>query len=595
MHWMKTLGLMAGTVALAAGSGAACAQSPQPSQPAAQSLQPVKRIFGLQTAMRDGVRLTSDVWLPDAPGPFPVILVRTPYMRVEASSDHSTTASYFAQRGYAYVVQDVRGRGDSDGEFDFFFPDAEDGYDTVEAIAREPWSNGRVCTMGASYMGTVQWLAARERPPHLVCIAPTAPVGDYLRELPAVGGAFWMHWSLVWLNGTSGKINQGDNSKATDMDAVFAHRPLLTMDEALGRRIRLFREFLQHDTLDAYWKRIAFAKIDFDKIDIPTMTTTGWFDHDQPGALFYWYGLHRRTAPVKNAFLTIGPWLHHETIKGGAEQIGDIRFGKESIVDNKAAHLAFFDHYLKQSTPSYDMPKVRIYVTGVNAWRNYESWPLPAAKPTRLYLASGGKANTGQGDGALSWTRGTKGAAADTYVFDPRKPHEFRTLEFGKDRGPAQGRQDILVYTSSALDKPLEVIGEVEVELWAASDAKDTDFTAMVEDVTPDGKSIPLGPRQISIVRGRYRGGPEARPQLLTPGKPELYRIAMGAIGHVFLPGHRIRVEISSSAYPKYNPNQNTGNPIATDTEWKTANQRILHDAKYPSALVLPIVPAGAR
>lgn len=572
-----------------ASAPAASAQDAANAQP--KPAAPVKRVFGVESKMRDGVKLVSDVWLPAGPGPFPVILVRTPYLRTNADLRWAKTANHFAERGYAYVVQDVRGRGDSEGEFRFFAQEAKDGYDTIEALAKEPWSNGRICMMGTSYMGTVQWLAARERPPHLACIAPTAPAGKFHDEVPSAGGAFMMQWAVSWLNDVSGRISQGPNLAAADMDAIYAHRPLLTMDEAAGRRMPLFREFLQHDTLDDYWRSSVLAPEDYEKIDIPVMTLAGWFDGDQTGTLLYWNRLHARSAPVRDAFLTLGPWTHIQTMLGGAEKIGEMTFGKESIVDLDAAHLAFFDRYLKQSTASLDKPKVRVFVTGTNQWRDYEAWPVPHAKETRLFLASGGKANTSQGDGALVWNRSGEGAGADEYVYDPSNPVPLDAERmFAADRSETQRRQDVLVYTSPPLEKALEVIGPVMVELYAASDAKDTDFTATIEDVGPDGKPLLLGPRPVGIIRARYRGGPEARPQLLTPGKPELFRIDLGSIGHSFQPGHRIRIEISSSAYPMYHPNPNTGNPIATDTEWKTARQRILHDAEHPSALVLSTV-----
>lgn len=539
--------------------------------------------------MRDGARLISDVWLPNGPGPFPTILVRTPYIRADTFLHHAENGVYFAQHGYAYVVQDVRGRGDSQGEFGFFNQEANDGYDTVEGLAQEPWSNGRLCMMGASYMGTVQWLAAKARPPHLVCIAPTAPAGRFHNELPTVGGAFLMQWALVWLTNTAGHISEGPNLSGIDWNKVFAHRPLITADEAVGRELPLYRQFLQHDTLDSYWQPSILSKEDYERIDIPVMTTAGWFDGDQIGALMYWDRLHKRSRPVQNAYLTLGPWLHPQTILGGAEKIGEMDFGKESIIDNNAAHLAFYDRYLKQLTGTTQSPKVHVFVTGVNEWRNYDAWPVPSAKPTSLFLTSGGHANTGRGDGALSFA--AVGGGEDEFVYDPKKPVPLAIESaYAGDRTEIQQRTDVLVYSSPVLSKPIEVIGPVAVELWAASDAKDTDFTAVIEDVTPDGKSVLLGPRPVGIVRARYRDGPEAQPRLLTPGKAELYRIDLGAIGHVFKQGHRVRIEISSSAYPMYNPNQNTGNPIATDTEWNVAKQKIFHNGRYRSALVLPII-----
>lgn len=562
--------------------------------PAAFSPAPIRQIFGVETKTRDGVTLTSDVWLPAAAGKYPVILVRTPYLRSQPEMGFAATGKYFAEHGYAYVVQDVRGRGDSGGEFDFFFQEAKDGYDAVEGIAAAPWSNGRVCTMGISYLGSVQWLAAKERPPHLVCMAPDSPGLVFQDEIPRMGGAFMMAWALFWLNDVSGRIGQAPNMMATDFDSVFSHRPLLTMDEAFGRKIRLYREFLEHDTLDDYWKRAQLTPEDFARIDVPVLVNTGWFDGDQRGALFAWRGMNGRPGGARDEFLTIGPWTHIQSYIGGAQKVGGFDLPKDSIVDNKAVHLAFYDHYLKQDGSAFDRAKVKVFVTGANVWRDFDAYPVKATE-TRLFLDSAGRANTAAGDGALSWTIAAKGAS-DAYVYDPKNPVPLNLMAelFGTDRSKEQARQDVLVYSTPALDKKVEVIGPVEVELYASSDARDTDFTAAIVDVQPDGKPLLLGSRPIGVIRARYRGGPSAQPQLLTPGKPELFHIALGEIGHAFLPGHRIRIEISSSASPMFNPNQNTGNPIATDTEWKIANQKILHDKAHPSALVLPVVEAGS-
>lgn len=580
--WLSTLA----AALVAAATPAAADPSPGGAGAAA-----VARRFDVRTPMRDGVTLSADVWLPAAGGPFPVILIRTPYGKTSPLQQAGAMGAYFARHGYAFVVQDVRGRGDSDGKFDFFFQEAQDGYDSIEGLARQPWSNGRVCMMGVSYWGTAQWLAAKERPPSLKCIAPTSPAGRYVDEIPYAGGAFMMMWGLTWLNETSGRASQGFNAQGVDMDAVYAHRPLLTMDEALGRDMPLFRQFLTHDRMDAYWKRIQMGPKDFAKIDIPVLATTGWFDGDQTGTLHYWAGMQSKPGGA-DQYLTIGPWSHIESFLGGAEKQGEIPLSKDSIIDNLGMHLAFFDHYLKGSTARFDQPRVRVYVSGLNRWRTYDRFPVPDARDQRIYLSGSGRANGLAGDGALAFSLKSVLPVPDRFRFDPKAPVPLDLVAgaFGSDRSKVQSRQDVLVYTTPPLEKAVEVIGPVRVELWAASDAKDTDFTAALTDVGPDGKALELGPKPVGIVRARYRNGVEAPEALLKPGEIVKYSIDLGAIGHAFLPGHRIRVEISSSAYPMFNPNQNTGNPIATDTEWRTANQTVYHDAARPSALVLPVV-----
>jgi uncharacterized protein len=538
---------------------------------------PVRSEFGVMIPMRDGVRLAADVWLPEAPGRYPVLLARTPYMKTGLKL--SEWAYYFASRGYVVAIQDTRGRGDSEGTFDAFFGEGKDGYDTIEWLAAQPWSSGRVGTFGPSYLGTAQWLAAREQPPHLACMAPTASAGRWFEEFPYMGGAFSPAFALAFANEVAGRIDQEANLEYADWAKILAHRPLLTADSVLGRTMPLYRDWLTHSTTGPYWDRLRFSAKDFAAIDIPTLNVTGWYDGDQPGALFYWRGLMANAPHRDRHFLIVGPWRHPETFRGGSAKVGDVELTPESIIDTKATHLAFFEGCLKGQTPGIDSPRVRIYVTGANVWRTFDTYPPPAATARQLYLASGGR---------LSWESPTADSPPDRFTFDPKNPVPGNLGEWGSDRREVQGRDDVLVYTSDVLKEPLEVIGSVVVQLQAASDARDTDFTAVLSDVAPDGRALMLGPT-MGIRRARYRNGYE-REELLTPGKVETYRIELFDIAHRFQPGHRLRLEISSSASPLYNPNQNTGNPVATDTEWKVARQTIHHDRTRASSITLPVM-----
>jgi hypothetical protein len=547
---------------------------------AAQSPTPVRSEFGVMIPMRDGVKLAADVWLPEAPGRYPVLLVRTPYEKTGFKLYE--WAQYFASRGYVFAIQDTRGRGDSEGTFDAFFGEGRDGSDTIEWLAAQSWSNGRVGTLGLSYLGTAQWLAAREHPPHLACMAPTAAAGRWFEELPYMGGAFSELVALSFANEVSGRIDQESNLENLDWAKVLAHRPLLTADTALGRTMPLYRDWLTHSTMGPYWDRLRFTPKDFAVIDIPTLTVTGWFDGDQPGALFYWRGLMANAPHRDRHSLIVGPWRHPETFRGGSTQVGDMTFSPDSIVDTKAMHLAFFDGCLKGRSPNFDSPRARIYVTGANAWRTFDQYPPAASTPRPMYLASGGK---------LSWEPAAD-SKPDQFTFDPRNPVPGNLGDWGTDRQAIQRRDDVLVYTSDAMKEPLEVIGSVVVNLQAASDARDTDFTATLSDVGPDGKALMLGP-YVGIRRARYRKGYD-REELLAPGKVENFRIELFDIAHSFEPGHRIRLEISSSSAPGYTPNQNTGNPVATDTEWKVAHQTIYHDRARPSSIMLPVMPPAS-
>ncbi len=549
----------------------------------------IRSEFGLMVPMRDGVRLAADSWRPDAPGRYPVLLVRTPYLKTGLQL--AQWGRYFAERGYVFVVQDTRGRGDSEGSFEFFAGDGRDGHDTIEWLAARPWSNGRVGTLGLSYLGTVQWMAAKERPPHLVCMAPTAPGGRWWDEIPYLGGAFAHAWALNWVNGTSGRMSQGENGENIDWQRVLAHRPLLTADSVMGRVMPLYRSWLQHPVDGPLWKAMSLQAEDFARIEIPTLTVTGWFDADQPGSLHYWRGLMNRAPDRNRHFLVIGPWDHVQTFAGGSTKIGELAFSPESIIDTKKLHLDFFDWCLKGTSPRFEAPRARIYVTGANTWRTFDAYPPAGATPTKLYLTSGGRANGLAGDGRLAW-QPAEVSPPDRLRFDPKNPVPGIMSELAIDRRPRQDRPDVLVYTGDVLTEPVEIIGTVTVDLQAASDARDTDFVAVLTDVHPDGRAVQLGAR-IGIRRARYRNGYQ-REELLTPGKVERHTVELNDIAHRFKAGHRIRLEVTSSSAPYYNPNQNTGNPVATDTEWKVANQTIHHDRGRPSAVTLPVMTRGA-
>ncbi|MGE0554703.1 MAG: CocE/NonD family hydrolase [Gemmatimonadales bacterium] len=545
--------------------------------------------FDLRIPMRDGVELSANVWMPGGGGRHPVVLVRTPYIKTREG--YAELGARYAGRGYAFVVQDVRGRGDSDGRFDFFFADATDGFDTIEWVARQPWSNGKVGMVGGSYLASVQWLAARERPAALTCMIPQAPAGTYFNELPRIGGAWLMAWSLNWINGTSARTAQGGVLGATDWERVYRHRPLITMDDAMGRDMPLYNDFLTHSTLDDYWRRIHFEDRDFERIDLPVLAFSGWFDADQRGTMRYWAGMRDHSPAADRQHIIIGPWTHGGAISGGSTELGEMRFTPESVVDPTALHLDFFDYCLKGTRASFEFPRARVYLMGSNQWRDYDAYPPKEMTPRSLFLASGGAANSLAGDGRLAWDTPVDGPP-DRYSYDPEHPVPAGVggVAQAVDHRAIERRHDVLVYSTEALEDPVDIVGPVSVVLHAASDARDTDFTAKLLDVYPDGRAVKLGWWDAAVIRARYRNG-YAREELLTPGKAEEYEIDLGHIGHTFLPGHRIRVEISSSAYPFIAPNSNTGNPIATDTESRVAKQTIYHDRSRPSRLVLPVVP----
>lgn len=556
--------------------------------PAVAGAQIVNR-FGIRIPMRDRVELAANLWVPGPTGRYPTILFRTPYGRNPQFRRYSLLK--YVQAGYAVMVQDTRGRGDSDGTFDFYFPEGKDGYDTIEWIARQPWSNGRVGMDGGSYLGAVQWLAARERPPHLACIAPDAPSGRLFDELPYLGGAFRLDWALTWLHETSGRMDQGDLNELVRWDDLAKQRPLRRLDTLMGRPIRLYQEALAHPTLDAYWRRIQLGDTDFARINVPSLTVTGWYDGDQPGALWYWDGMSRRSTPKPEQFLIIGPWNHAGTYLGGAKKLAEITVDSAGILPIQKIRIQYFDWCLKQATPKFAAPAVRVFVPGTNRWIEADRYPLPETAVTPLYLSSGGAANSSGGDGRLGWQE--PGATPpDRYSYDPANPVPAQDPTTNHIR--IEDRKDVLVYSTEPLTAPVEIAGRVFAKVWAASDAVDTDFTAKLLDVYPDGRVVLLGTQSAGVKRARYRNG-YLRQELLTPGKAEEFSIELFDIGHAFLPGHRIRLEVSSSAAFSVDPNLNTGRPIATDTAGVVANQTVYHEPGRYSRVLLPVVGKAPR
>jgi putative CocE/NonD family hydrolase len=327
---------------------------------------------------------------------------------------------------------------------------------------------------------------------------------------------------------------------------------------------------------------------DYEAIDISVLTVTGWFDTAQPGALYYWLGSEAHAPAARDTrHLVIGPWNHAQTYVGGATALGDWVFSEDSIIDLQKLRLAFFDRYLKGEGGTAELPdRCRLYVTGSNAWHTFETYPPQGVEYRALYLHSGGAANTYEGDGRLDW-RAPEDEPPDRYTYDPEVP----VIDFGalpEDRRPFQKRTDVLVYTSDVLEEPLTVIGPVGLKLYAASDCLDTDFFAYFLDVFPDGRAVLVTHRN-GVLRARYRKGMD-RQVFLAPNQPELFEIRLNHAGHTFLPGHRVRIEISSSWFPVQYPNPNTGNPIATDTESRVAHQTVFHDRRQPSHVLLPVV-----
>jgi putative CocE/NonD family hydrolase len=528
---------------------------------------------------RDGARLASYVARPVGEGPFGVVLQRTPYRRILPPAGR-----YWAARGYIFVAQHVRGRDVSDGkDFGDYDTDVRDGYDAVEWAAKLPGANGRVGMIGHSDEGRLAWYAAVSAPPHLAALAPSAATGDPWRIVPYEDMVFSpinVAWACLMRARTMEDI--GD----LDIGAEMTHLPLADLPQRLGcGDVPLWDRWLAHPTLDAYWRDHAVTTR-IAKVRAPVLQISGWYD-DSRGPIDYTNALDAVPGhpPIR---LVMGPGAH----KGVDYVAGE--FGPQSRVDTRTLQLRWFDHYLKGVDNGVDRePPVGIFVFGDDAWRKEAAWPLARAVPTKWYLSSAGGANTSGGDGLLD-TLPPSAAAADTFTYDPGNPTPFlidsRELETSLNEDyttlGAQ-RRDALVFTSKPLAKPVEVTGQMAATLWAASDARDTDWIVMLLDVFPDGHAERV---QDGIARARFRHGFD-REVPLTPGSVERYDIDLWFTSRVFEPGHRIRVSVSSALFPKYDRNLNTGGNNERDSTFVVAHQRLVHDAAHPSHVTLPVVP----
>lgn len=543
--------------------------------------------FNQRVPMRDGVELSADVYRPAAQGRYPVILLRTPYNKVGGGKAAVTRFESIVARGYVVVNQDVRGRGDSDGHFEPWRREGKDGYDTIEWCAAQPWSNGKVGTTGGSYLGYDQWVAAVQQPPHLAAmvalVSPSDPFVEDPSGLPTPMNISWYHF-------TAGHVNQ--NMDAVDWSRVHAHLPMSKMDEAAGRPMAFWKDLFKHARLDEWWEPCRYQN-KFDKVNVPVLHISGWYDDEQIGTPLNFIGM--TTKGASNAHgkqkLLMGPWPHQVN---STTKLGKVDFGASARIDLEGYQMRWFDRWLKGSETGIDKePAVRIFVMGANVWRDEQEWPLARTRWTKFYLHSGGRANTLNGDGGLSVDL-PAGESADQYDYDPAKPTPFLTEpSFAQIGGPddyreVEARPDVLVYTSGPLPEDTEVTGPIKAKLYASSSAPDTDFMVKLIDVWPDGFAQRLCD---GMVRARFREGMD-KPSLIEPGKVYAYDVDCWNTCQLFKKGHRIRVEVASSAFPKFSRNLNTADDLGMSANMKIAKQTILHDGEHASHVLLPIIPA---
>jgi len=553
--------------------------------------------YDVPIRLRDGVLTFADVYRPRGGGRYPVLLTRTPYDKTGANG--YPTPLRGVRSGYAVAIQDVRGRYKSEGEFDPLFQEVADGYDSVEWCARLPYSNGKVGMFGGSYVGATQMLAAIAAPPHLVGIVPNVTASDYHEHWAYQGGAFMQLLAQAWSSALSIDVL----SRRSGASAVPAHwdyrrppaaYPVIESPKAEGAAQYYF-DWIAHPAYDDYWRQWSIAG-HYGLVTVPAVHVAGWYDLFQDGSIRNYMGLKRRAATQearRGQRLIIVPGGH----SGYGPKIGDVDFGPASGFDIEGYGLRWFDHLMKGIDNGIDREKpVRIFVMGRNVWRDEDDWPLARAKAVRYYLHSGAGANSAAGDGALS-TEAPGAEPADSYVCDPDDPVPTRggpvlgdTANYPPgplDQRPLEARRDVLVYTTAAFASDTEVTGPVSLELYASSSAPDTDFTGKLVDVAPDGTAINLTE---GILRARYRDSME-KSSLMNPG--ETYRIVVDlwSTSNVFLAGHRLRLEVASGNFPRFDRNPNTGaNPEAGGPYAKATNV-IRHDGAHPSALVVQVVP----
>ncbi len=564
----------------------------------------------VMATMRDGVKLAANVYRLNGAAPQPTILARTPYDKNGiVAGDDALNLLRMVQAGYVVVVQDTRGRFASEGEGDVMFQERQDGADTIAWIAAQPWSNGIVGAFGGSYLGATQWLAALENPPGLKAIAPFVTWSDLYEGMLYIGGAPLLH-GLVWSAAmgveearrrvAKGQMSQEEAAAATaaaDPNKLLDHMPLDDFPY-LRQLAPHYQQWLDHRTPDGYW-RPASPCAGYANITAPALNLGGWYDCFLWGTLQNYIGMRRGAGSAEArqfGRLVIGPWTH-----GGLTGIyPDREFGPSATAlacDLHGLHQRWYDHWLKGVDNGLEKDKpVKIFVMGIDQWREEEDWPLPDAVERCYYLHSDGRANTLNGDGLLS-TTAPEQEPADVYLYNPRRPTPTRggqVLIVGpnamgpQDQRPVEARDDVLVYSTPPLSAPLEATGPISLRLFISSSARDTDFTGKLVDVFPDGKAINLTD---GIFRARYHKS-LLEPELLQPGAVYELQIDLWATSNVFLAGHCIRLEVSSSNFPKNGRNTNTGGVNESERldQCEPAVNRVFHDRQHPSHLILPVI-----
>ena len=560
---------------------------------------------GVAMKTRDGVTLHADIYRPKSADKFPVILMRTPY---DKSVDWAVSPAYrIVARGYVFIIQDVRGRYTSEGEWYPFKHEQGDGYDAVEWAASLPYSNGKVGMMGGSYVGATQMLAAIGAPPHLAGIAPDVTASNYHDNWTYQGGAFeqWFdqNWTTQLARNTLDRlIDKNTDARVGAPTLPLASYPVfnfgqLPADAQLTASIApYYFDWLVHPDYDDYWKQWSIEE-HFANVTVPILNVGAWYDIFSDGTLHNYMGVkaHGASEPARtqqHLLMQIGGHA------GFGRRIGDVDFGAHALENPYVdVILDWYDYLFKGAHNQFATDKpVKLFVMGVNEYRQEEDWPPPEAQYVKYFLHSGGKANSLRGNGSLS-TSAPKAEASDSYVYDPGSPVASvggplccaqELIEPGpRDQRSVENRDDVMVYSIGPLQQDLNITGPVKATLFVKSTAVDTDFTGKLVDVAPDGFAMNVAE---GILRMRYRDSRE-RSSVMNPGQVYQITLDLWATSNVFLRGHTLRLEISSSNFPRFDRNLNTGEESGSGRKFVSATNTILHDDQHPSALVLPIIP----
>jgi putative CocE/NonD family hydrolase len=537
----------------------------------------------VKVSMRDGVQLAANVYRPKAEGLYPVVLMRTPYGKPGA--DWGDAKRYTAA-GYAMVVQDCRGRGKSEGIWDPFRYDVQDGFDTQEWVGQQPWCNGDLGTAGGSYVGWTQWSSAPNGSKYLKAMVPVVPFADAY-DIAYCGGAFQLALLMGW-----GASVGGVTISPEKLQDAYRHLPLSTFGDQFDKKVPYLNDWVQHVQHDDYWNQRGING-HYSGVTVPILNIGGWYDIFSKTTIELVNQVHaasRDHAVRRNQFVVLGPWTHGV----GARKVGELDFGPDAALKIGDLQFQWFEYWLKgRETGVQNWPACYLFVMGENRWRGESEWPLKRTQFTSYFLHSTGGANTLSGTGTLSTNQPAE-EQQDRFTYDGHDPVPSigGNNLVGATAGPydqtkVEERKDVLVYSTPPLEQDVEVTGPVKLVLYASSSALDTDFTGKLVDVYPDGKAYNLCE---GIIRARYRQSPR-NPALLEPGKVERFEIDLWVTSNLFKRGHRIRGEVSSSNFPRFDRNPNSGKPFGSDTELLSATQTVLHDQEHPSQLVLPVIP----